>query len=93
VLFAIGSARWSNGRQTYARPPSVVDEKVNVDTLACGSSFGVGFRHIQTNPSHPIERDAFWVSCRRIDLSRPGSEQFLRKCQTETSVCACYERN
>jgi hypothetical protein len=45
------------------------------------------------HPIDTIERDAFWVACCGVDLSRPGSEQFLRKCRTESPVCACYERN
>jgi ATP-dependent DNA ligase len=48
---------------------------------------------LRLHPIDAIERDAFWVSCCGVDLSRPGTEQFLRKYQTEPSVCACSGRN
>jgi hypothetical protein len=35
---------------------------------------------------HAVERDGFAVSRRRIDLPRPGTEQFLRKRQTRDPV-------
>jgi hypothetical protein len=42
---------------------------------------------------HAIQLDKFWISRGGIDLAGPGIEQFLRKCQTKSSVCACYECN
>jgi hypothetical protein len=50
-----------------------------------------GLGHIQSDPIHSIERDAFRVSCCGVDFSGPAGEQFLRKYQTDSSICSCYK--
>jgi hypothetical protein len=59
--------------------------------LARGGSDALGLRDVQTIDA--VERDVFQVACGGVNLSRPDSEQFLRKYQTESSVCAGYELN
>jgi hypothetical protein len=66
---------------------------VDIGTLARGSHDIAGFYDVQTYPTDAIERDEYWVPCCRVDLSHPGGEQFHRKDEAQSSVCAGYKAN
>jgi hypothetical protein len=74
-----------------ARPqanPGVVDQQIDVGALACGGGDRVGFGDVQMHPLDAVERDVFGAARGGVDLSRSGGEEFLRKDQSESSICA-----
>lgn len=86
-------------RLTIAPPPFFARTGANARLSRLTSVYSLAAARMVSGSSHPDapdgphQLDALRVSCSGIDFSRPGSEQFLRKYQADSSVCACYECN